>query len=223
MTLYFVFGFLYFLSTVTDWLYVSYISKPFFIGALCFYYIEESKKNVNYYNCTVLVLLFLSGIINLLEGYDYFVYVLLLNLLAYCLLFFQVLKYLNAIPYYKFKKIQYFQLGITIIFLASLLYIPSFLVFDSAFELYKLVVVYGSVLTLFVLCTTFNYIVNPSPKNMYLLLYVFDIVIGELFYGIYHYYHNFMMVRYLSVFCYILSFYFLVKYFLKENNPQTKE
>ncbi|ESU27291.1 hypothetical protein FLJC2902T_19940 [Flavobacterium limnosediminis JC2902] len=223
LSLYFIFGFLYFLSTVMDWLLLSYIAKPLFIGAIFFYYIEERKTPVNYYNCTVLFFLFLSGIINLLEGYDYFVYILFFNFLAYCILFFQLIKHLAERRHHKIEKEHSLQLILTLIFLSCLLYISSFIVFDRSFELYKAILVYGVVVASFALCATFLYLSESTQKNMFLLFYAIDIIICELFYIIYHYYYSFPLLRFSSVFCYILSFYFLANYFLKENNLQTKE
>lgn len=200
-----------------DWTYLSYIAKPLFIGAIFFYYMEERKTPVNYYNCSVLILLFFSGVINLLEGYGYFVYVLFFNFLAYCILFFLLIKRILKKQHYKIKKEHFLQLLLMLVFLSCLLYIASFIVFDRSFELYKVILVYGFVLTTFVLCTTFLYLTESSQKNMFLLLYALDIIICELFYVIYHYYFHFLALRFMSVFCYILSFYFLVNYFLKKD------
>jgi len=222
-TIYFIFGFLYFLSIIMDWLFFSYLAKPLFIGAVFFYYIEERKTPVSYYNCTVLAFLFISGIINLLEGYSYFIYVLLFNFLAYCILFFQLIKRIVKRQHRKIKKEHFLQLILMLVFLGCLLYISTFIVFDRSFELYKVILVYGLVLTLFVLCATFLYLSESTQKNLFLLLYALDIIICELFYVIHHYYYSFLFLRFLSVFCYILSFYFLANYFLKVNSHQTEK
>jgi len=223
LALYFIFGILYFLSTVMDWVYASYIAKPLFMGAISFYYIEESKTPINYYNCSILTFLFFSGIINLMEGYSYFIYVLFFNFLAYCMLLFQLIKELIQKRHYKIEKGNFLSILIMLIFLTCLLYISSFIVFDRSFELYKVIFVYGFALAAFVLCAAFTYLVDPNQKNTYLMLYALDIIICELFYGIYHYYYKVPFLRFSSIFCYILSFYFLVNYFLKENNHQMKE
>ncbi|UOK43736.1 MULTISPECIES: hypothetical protein [Flavobacterium] len=223
LTLYFIFGFLYFLSVAMDWTLLAYIAKPSFIGAIFFHYIEESKKPINYYYCSVLILLFISALMNLLEGYSYFIYVLLFNFLAYCILFHQLIKDLVKKQHYRMKKEHFLQLILMLIFLACLLYISSFIVFDHTFELYKAVLVYGFVLTSFVLCSTFFYLTDSSTKNMFLLLYALDIIICELFYVIYHYYYSYPFFRFTSLFCYIFSFYILINYFLKEDNYQIEK
>ncbi|HSD15148.1 MAG TPA: hypothetical protein VLB74_10905 [Flavobacterium sp.] len=223
LTLYFIFGFLYFLAILADWPLLTYIAKPSFIGAAFFYYIEESNKPANRLHCTVLILLFISALINLLEGYSYFIYVLLFNFSAYCILFYQSIKLLAQKQNLKIEKEYFVHFSLTLIFLACLLYIVTFIVFDRSFEFYKAISVYGFVLTSFALSATFLYLSDASSKNMFLLLYAIDIIIGELFYVIHHYYYNFTLLRVISVSCYILSFYFLVHYFLKDNNVQTEE
>jgi hypothetical protein len=218
LALYFIFGTLYFLSTIMDWTYVSYFTKPLFIGAIGFYYLEESRKNINYYNCTILIFFFLSGIINLLEGFDYLIYVLFFNFLAYCMLLLQVSKQLSHRKLRRIEKENYTSILLTFIFLACLLYISILIVFDSSFELHKVIVVYDSVLITFVFFAAFNYVTKLNQKNTFLILYALIIVICELFYGIYYYYYKLPFLRFTSIFCYIISFYFLIQYFLKVNN-----
>ncbi|HKX85962.1 MAG TPA: hypothetical protein VJL37_04785 [Flavobacterium sp.] len=223
LALYFIFGALYFLSTLMDWTYASYFSKPLFIGAICFHYIEESKKNINYYNCIILLFFFISGIINLLDGFGYFIYVLFFNFLAYCMLLLQVSKRLSHKKLRRIEKENYTSILLTFIFLACLLYISILIVFDSSFELHKVIVVYDSVLITFVFFAAFNYVNRLNPKNTFLILYALIIVICELFYGIYYYYYKLAFLRFSSIFCYIISFYFLVHYFLKSGNTAIEE
>lgn len=223
LLLYFTFGIVYFIAIVMDWLIVSYVTKPLFIGAIIFYYIKESKTPVTPYNCTILALLFISGMINLIEGYSYFIYVLLLNFLAYCLLLYPLIKELMQKKHPTIQKENLLYISLTLVFLICALYISSFIVFDRSFELYKVIVVYGLVVASVVFCATLLYLSAATPKNTYLMLYALDIIICELFYGIYHYYYRLLFIRLASVFCYILSFYFLGNYFVKENSDAAEE
>lgn len=223
LALYFIFGILYFIAIIMDWLLLSYITKPLFIGAIFFYYIEERQAPVNYFNCAILALLFLSGMINLIEGYSYFVYVLFLNFLAYCLLLFQILLALRRENLTFFHRENLLYIMLTLIFLICALYISSFIIFDRSFELYKAVVIYGIVVAAVVFCATLLYLKAPSQKNTYLMLYALDMIICELFYGIYHYYYRLLLIRLASVVCYILSFYLLGSHLVKESTPQTSE
>lgn len=223
LALYFIFGILYFLSTIMNWTYVSYIAKPLFIGAISFYYIEESKSPLNYYNCSILALLFFSGVINLLEGYSYLLYVVFFNLSAYCLLLFRLIKQLTQNKPRKIEKGNFLSVLLMLLFLFCILYISSFIVFDRSFEWFKVMLVYSFALCSFVLAATLTYLSAPNPKNTYLILYALDVIICELFYGIYHYYYPIALIRFSSILCYILSFYLLAHYFLKENNNPVAE
>lgn len=223
LALYFIFGILYFLSTLMNWTYLSYAAKPLFIGAISFYYIEESKSPLNYYNCSILTLLFFSGVINLLEGYNYLLYVVFFNFLAYCLLLFQLIKKLIQERPSTIEKGNFLSVLIILLFLTCVLYISSFIVFDRSFEWFKVMLVYGFALCSFVLAATLTYLSAPNPKNTFLILYALDVIICELFYGIYHYYYQVALLRFTSILCYIISFYLLAHYFLKENNNSVAE
>lgn len=222
LALYFIFGALYFLSTLMDWSNASYFAKPLFIGAISFYYIEQCKKPINYYNFSILLLLFLSGVINLLEGYSYFMYVLFFNVLAYSVFIYQLIKEMRVKKLYKIKRENYFSFFLTSLFSFCLLYISSFIVFDRSYELYKAILIYGFVLISLLLSVSYIYLANSNQKNTYLILYSLNTAICELFYSIYHYYHKLSFFRFTSIACYIVSFYFLVHYFLKENDSETE-
>lgn len=222
LALYFIFGALYFLSTLIDWVVVSYFAKPLFIGAISFYYIEQCKKPINYYNFTILLLLFLSGVINLLEGYSYFMYVLFFNFLAYSMLIYKLIKELRQKKIYKMEKENYFSIFLTSLFSICLLYISSFIVFDRSSEFYKVILVYGFVSICLLLCSTYLYLARLNQKNTYLIIYALSTLVCENFYGIYHYYYKLSFFRFTSIACYIVSFYFLVHYFLKENDSETE-
>lgn len=218
LALYFIFGILYFLSTLMNWTYLSYTAKPLFIGAISFYYIEESKAPLNYYNCSILTLLFFSGVINLLEGYNYLLYVVFFNFLAYCLLLLQLIKKTPKRRPHAIEKGNFISIFFILLFLTCVLYISSFIVFDRSFEWFKVMLVYGFALCTFALAATLTYLSTPNQKNTYLILYALDVIICELFYGIYHYYYQVALLRFTSILCYIISFYLLTHYFLKENN-----
>lgn len=223
LSLYFIFGTLYFLSTLMDWTNLSYFAKPLFIGAISFYYIEQSKKPINYYNYLILLLLFLSGVINLLDGYSYFVYVLFFNFSAYSLFIYQLIKELKQKRLYKIKTENYFSIFLTILFSICLMYISSFIVFDRSSEFNKVILVYGLILVSLLLCATYIYLANSNQKNTFLIIYALSTLICENFYGVYHYYYKFSFFRYTSIACYIVSFYFLIHYFLKENDNEIEE
>ena len=223
LTLYFIFGVLYFLCTLMDWTNLTYFTKPLFIGAICFYYLENTKKPINYYYLTILSLLFFSGVINLLEGYSFFMYVLFFNFLAYTLLTYNLINELRQKKLYKIKKENYFSIFLISLFSICLLYISTFIVFDRSSEFYKVILIYSLILVSLSLSAAYIYLAKSNQKNTYLIIYALNTLICENFYGIYHYYYKFSFFRFISIACYIVSFYFLIHYFLKENDNQIEE
>ena len=214
---YIISGILYLLSTILNYNLLGYIAKPLFIGTLYIYYIKKSKDSVNYYCIAILTLLFLSGIINLLEGKGNFKYVLFLNFSAYSVFLYVLVK---KILYFKFKIIKKNNLAVFLlimIFFLCIIYISRFIVFDNNFTMYKFIYVYDFLLMAVAVSSALLYLVDFSDKNTFLILTVINIVIAEICYGIYYYYYPFLFFRYTSVFCYIVSFYFLVSYFLNTN------
>ena len=214
---YITFGILYFIAAVMNWEYLSYFSKPLFIGIIIFYYIEKIKKNINYNEVAILILLFISGSLNLAEGYKYFIYVLFFNFLAYSTLIFKLIKELKKLKKHKLERENYFSIFLTSIFLICLLYISSFIVFDRSSEFYKVILVYGIIFVCLTLCATFIYLAKANLKNTYLILYAISTLICENFYDIYHYYYKLDFFRFTSIFCYIISFYLLANYFSTES------
>lgn len=217
---YIISGILYLMSTILNYNLLGYIAKPVFIGSIYIYFIKEIKYNFNYKYFTILTLLFLSGIINLLEGKDYFKYVLFLNFCAYSVFLYVLAKKLLIFKLEIFQKNNFSVFLLILIFFLCLIYISSFIVFDSAFTLYRFMYSYNFVLTSLGVCSTLLYLVDMSNKNTYLILAVLTIIICEIFYGIYYYYYPFWFFRYTSIFCYIIMFFFLVNYFLNENEDK---
>lgn len=215
--IYIISGILYLLSTILNYNLLGYIAKPIFIGVLCVYYINKSKDNFNYEYFTVLILLFLSGMINLLEGKDNFKYVLFLNFCAYSFFLYILVKKLAVFKLEVMQKNNFSAFLLILIFFLCLIYISRFIVFDTSFEMYKFMYAYDFLLTAVGVCSTLLYLVDSSTKNTYLILAVLNILICEICYGIYYYYYPFLFFRYTSVLCYIVSFYFLVNYFLNAN------
>lgn len=207
-------GLFYFLSTIFQLEIFTYAFKPLLIGALFFYYLEERKKNINIYFIILFVLLFISGTINLIEGNLYFLYVLLFNLSAYCIFLFQIGKKIYKPNITIQENVNIMYLLITFVFLISLFYTSSYIVFDPTFEFYILILLYGLILFSIGILSTYIYLISPTKQNTYLVLFALSIIICDLFYGIYYYYFNLASFRYLSIICYILSFYFLTNFFI---------
>lgn len=219
LILYSISGFLYFFSVVFDYEFLTVIAKPIIAASIFFYYWQESHGKINFWFSLILLMLFANGLLNLFEEESLFLYLLLTNFLAYAILFAFIVRNLLEFNLKTLCKTNLIYIFLMFLFLSSLLYMDLFLVFDSSFELYFFLVLYGSLLLALGLLSTLLYTLNHNKSNVYLIMTIFSFIICDLFYAVHYYYYHFALFRYISILCNIISFYFLVNYFLlrKEN------
>lgn len=224
LILYIISGILFFLSIVINNDYLTLVSKPVISTSIFFYYLQESHKKVNFWFLLILILFFFSGILNLYEDEFVLQYVILINLISYCILLGFIIRSLFEIKINNLDNVNLTYIILMLLFLSCLLYVCLFLVFDSTEVLYLYFIVYACVLLLLGLLITILYLLNNNEENISLMTATFCYIICDLFYAIYYYYYDFIFFRYVSVLCNIVSFYFLVNYFLLRNQKiNTKE
>ena len=217
LLLYMISGFLFFLSIIINNEFLTLVSKPVISTSMFFHYFHESRGKVNFWFSVVLLLLFVSGVFNLFEDEFALQYVILINLVVYCILLGFVIRSLFEIKLKSLDNVNLTYIILMLLFLSCLFYISLFLVFDSTSSLYIYFMVYGSVLLILGFLNTVLYVLKNDKKNVSLMMAIFCFIICDLFYVIYYYYYDFIFFRYISVLCNIVSFYFLVNYFLLKN------
>lgn len=220
LLLYMISGFLFFLSIIINNEYLTLVSKPVMSTSFFFYYIQESHKKANFWFASILFLLFVSGIFNLFEDEFVLKYVILINLLVYCILLGFVIRSLLEINLKLLTNTSLTYIILMLFFLSCLLYVCLFLVFDSKSTLYLYITVYGSVLLILGFLNTVLYVLKNSREIVFLMIATFCFIICDLFYVIYYYYYDFIFFRYISILCNIVSFYFLVNYFLSRDENE---
>ncbi len=220
--LYIISGLIYIISALLRWDYIVFVSKPIIASSIMFYYWQEAK-NINYWYFLFLFLYFWSGILNLFEDDQTLLYVLLLNMSAYTILLSLVVKKMFGINFKDIDNINLLYIILTIIFLATLVYVCLVLVFNKESGLYFYLVAYAIILTSLAIGGTILYTLKHSNAIVYLLLATFCYLICDLFYIVYYYYYNLFFFRLLSILSSVVSYYFVVTYFLKESNDATVE
>jgi hypothetical protein len=223
LILYIVSGFLFLLSAVIESEQLALISKPVISTSMLFYYWYESKGKINFWFTTILILFFISGVFNLFDDKFALKYVILINLFSYSILLSFIVRSLLELKLKSIDNINLTYIILMFLFLCTLLYVCLFLVFDTSFQSYGLVIVYGFVLLVIGILNTILYTINFNKSNVYLMITTFCYIICDLFYAMYYYYLDFIFFRYVSILCNILSFYFLVNYFLKRKEMSTIE
>lgn len=218
LILYFVAGFLFLLSAIINSENLSIIARPIVSSSMFFFYLQEKKGDINYWHLTVILALFVSGIFNLFDDSAALVYVLSFNMIAYLILLGLILKKLFEIKFKLLDKINLMYLILMSLFLLCILYVCIFLVFDSTFNLYQLIVAYGFLLFLVGVSNTALFVFNQDRENVCLMSAIFCFILCDSFYAIYYYYYDFIFFRFISILSNIFSFYFLVHYFIYSSN-----
>lgn len=225
LILYIISGLIFFLSSIMGYEYLVLIAKPIIVPSIFFYYWQESQGKINFWFSLILFCLFASEIFNLFDGSQIFVFVVLFNLSAYCILLSFIIKKLLKLKIRVLDKINLSYIILMFLFLCCLLYVSLFLVFDTSFKLYGFIAIYDFVLVTIGFLNALLYVFDHNKANTYLMMTVFSFIICDLFFAIYYYYYDFIFFRYISIVCNIISLYFLVRYFLlgKEKRIENKE
>ncbi len=192
------------------------IIKPIIVPSILFYYLEKKKGKTNFWYVLILLMFFASGVLNLFEDELAFVYVIIINALAYVTLSVFTIKHIISLELKIFNRFNLFYILFTVLFLLCLVYVIFFIVFDKNFQLYGFVILYSFALFLLTFSNTLLSSLNYNQANSYLMITIFCYLICDIFYALYYYYLDLLFFRYVSIFCNVISFYFLVHYFLSD-------
>ena len=210
----------YLLSVIFNYSDLILLFKPIIASSMLFYYLQECKGKVNFWYTLVLILLFISGILNTFEDELVLVYIIIVNFFIYGILLTNTILSLFKLKIKLLDKIKVSYVIITSFFLMTLAYVSIFVVFNPTSEIYYFIVLYSLVLLFLGIFNTIKYMVNYSKANVYLMISTFCFIICDLFYALYYYYYDFIFFRYISILCNVINFYFLVNYFLAKRNKQ---
>jgi len=216
-------GIIYFISALLGWEVMSYVTKPLFIGAIIAYYLIESFGKLNLKHIAIICLMFVSGVINLFDYKEFFNYVLCVNFATYLLFFYILLKKIINLKWNAFEKDLLISVFLMLIFFTCLVYICVIIVFDETFAMYKFIYAYSFVLVLVAISSVVLNQLERDKKNTYLFFAIMTLIVCEFFYALYYYYNPFFFFRCVSIFCYVISFYFLVNYFLGEDKSNNNK
>ncbi len=212
--LYFASGFLFFASIILGFEHLTILFKPIIIPSIFFYYMQKNIGKINLWFFVSLVFFFISNVLNLFEYENSLLHVMIFNLLAYTILLFFTLKVFLKFKLSSFDNINLMFIFIMFVFLSCMLYVALFMIFDTNFEFYLIIILYAFVLLFLGLLSTIISVINHNQGNNYLLTAIFCFIICDLFFALYYYYYDFVFFRYISVLCNVISFYFLINYFL---------
>lgn len=214
LVLYILSSFIYFIAVVVGIDSLVSIVKPIIIPSIFFYYWQVSNGRISFWASIILLLFFVSGILNLFYDDRSFFFVVLANFFAYCILLCFVLKNIFELKFHLPDRINLSYMVLMFLFFLSLLYFSLVLMFDLKIELYLLIIVYGISSVTFGSSATILYTLQQNQTNFYLMMTSFTFIVSDLFFVMYHFYNNFIFFMGISILSYVVSFYVLVYYFL---------
>ncbi|MFC4816955.1 MULTISPECIES: hypothetical protein [unclassified Flavobacterium] len=220
LALYVIAGIIFFISSMAGNEYLVFISKPVVPTAIMFYYWQESDGKVNPWHILVLLFFFVSGILNLFEDVQALLYILILNAFGYGILISHIIKSLFEVKIRFTDKVNLAYIFLMVLFLSCLMYVLLFMIFDTSYELYVPMVVYGCILSSLVVLNSILYNLKHTKADVYLMLTSFCYLMADLFYVVYYYYFDFILFRCLTLMANIVSYYFLVRFFLITNKTK---
>ncbi|WP_136666857.1 hypothetical protein [Flavobacterium sp. H122] len=210
--LYVLSGLIYIVSSLLRYDSIVFVSKPIFATSILFHYWNEAKEYFNSFNFVILLIYFIGDIFNLFEGY--FKYVLILNIIVYAMLSYVVVKKILLFRNKAVDGINLVYILLSVVFVLCLVYISVFLVFDKDFEFYYYIVLYSLILSGLSIATTVLYSFSNEKGLVYLMLATYCYLISDVFYIIYYYAYDLILFRMLNMTCNVLSYYFIISYFL---------
>ena len=212
----------YLLSIIFDYSDLILLFKPIIASSMLFYYLQECKGKVSFWYTLILILLFISGILNTFEDELVLVYVIIVNFFIYGILLTNTILSIFKLKIKLLDGVNVSYVIITSFFLMTLAYVSMFVVFNPTSDIYYFIVLYSITLLFLGIFNTIKFIANYSKANVYLMISTFCFIICDLFYALYYYYYDFIFFRYISILCNVINFYFLVSYFLEKPNKQSQ-
>lgn len=218
---YIFFAVVYFIATFIPNETLIYISKPAMVISLILHFWNSSPHNSNLKFNSALFFYLIGVILNLFDDSVVLTYVVLSKLFIHIIVLTVVLKILSNLKYKIIDNANVVYIGLTAFLLACLVYLSLFLIFDEKYELYSLMVVYSIFLAFLCICSTAYYTLQQNQASFYILLASFGFIFTDLFYAIYYYYLDILFFRIVSVFCNIITIYFLTMFFIKFDKNNT--
>lgn len=210
---------LYFISCLA-FLFFSYLDnqslvllfKSLIIPSIFVYYLVENEYKFDWYKVLILFLCFAGDMVVLLNLKFWFIYSVFLFLLVYLLIFKLVLADFKAISF-RFKNFLPLII-IVALFIYLLISILNMLYQkDPAHNV--LFFIYGCTLCIISVISTANYISNGNLASCNCALMIICFIISDIFYSLDHFYVNLMIFEMITLITQVLSYFFMVKYFLE--------
>lgn len=190
------------------------LTKPIVVPSLFFYYFFKVSK-VDFWLCFLLFFSFIGDSIGLLNFDDEINYILYPFFVANLILIIVCIKYFE-----KFKFNFFNMLSIILVF-CFLVYLWLSVVdlFDSYdFSVRNKVEIYGVSLFLLAFLASYNLIWKVNTANINMVICAACLLVSDVFYATYNFQNQLIVLNNIHFIAQILSYYFIVQFFLNKNN-----
>lgn len=216
LILYFISSCLAVLATILNQEALVLLTKPTVIPAILFYYLSTKTQPVNSFLILILLLNFIGDSLVLLEFENQTEIIMIPYFCAY-LVFLKI-----AIGDVKKMVLDVKGILLSVIIFSFLMYIMYMLIqlfTDTHKNLVIPVVIYGIVLGTFGAIASYCYYVKNAVFAFYLLMAAVLSIMSDVFYIMFSLIFHFPTLNYVEFAIQLLSYFFMVKYFiLKENH-----
>lgn len=198
------------LSSVLKYDNIVMLAKPMIIPSAFFYYLQTKKTLLDLSVTAIFISFFIGDMIILVLGDSAIKMILLTFLIGYLMLFKSIVDDLVKIEF-DFSSLLY--VFVLMILLVGILYFILDLPITQIIENYWLFMIYGIVLIVLVLLSTYNYVSNQNINSFNLLIATLSMLLSDLFYCFYNYVMKSSLLDAMNLFTQFLSYYLLIKYY----------
>lgn len=219
LILYFVACILFMLAVIMNNSEIMLVSKPMIIPAIFYYYLQETKKKINWSYVVIMIMCFIGDMVVLIDLPNFLATIIVPFLIAYLLFLKGIIDDSVKIRLRFIKKSHLFVLLICVFFLIYLLINSMDILIGNKTDYMWVIMFYGIILLFIGAIASLNYIVKPSRYTTFMILTSLSFVISDVFYILKKDFSEIETLNFLNNFTQIISYYFLTKYYLlKENN-----
>lgn len=198
------------LSSVLKYDNIVMLAKPMIIPSAFFYYLQTKKTPLDLSVTAIFISFFIGDMIILVLGDSAIKMILITFLIGYLMLFKSIVEDLVKIEF-DFSSLLY--VFVLMILLGGILYFILDLPITQIIENYWLFMIYGIVLIVLVLLSTYNYVSNQNINSFNLLIATLSMLLSDLFYCFYNYVMKSSLLDAMNLFTQFLSYYLLIKYY----------
>ena len=185
-------------------------TKPIIIPALFFYYFTETKK-INILICLFLLSNFIGDSLGLMNFENELYYIIPPFFISNLLMVIIMIKNIEKFKFNVFNAISLTIIGLFLTYILSM-FLELFSFDDRNIQIQ--VGVFGVVLIILALLASYNIMWKINTSNLFLMMSASCVLISDVFYLIFNFQNQLLVLDSIHFTCQLLSYFFFIKYFL---------